>query len=229
MNIKQVVVASLSAGLIALQALVAPHGSALAPNVAAGDIAGYTVTPPGSVTQVSMSVVVPAATTSPDCDTPGQFEYAIFGIRLTANTFATVSATCGNQGNVAYFADIEAGSGAAFKNFLLRPGQTVSLSVTVNGTQVTVTASRGRTFKKVSADPADAPYPSVGLGGWDIPGNLLPVLTTNARFSSVMVNNTSLVALSSVRTALTNGSVVTMRPTAVNTSGGFTDLFLRQG
>lgn len=229
MNIRQLVVAAMSAGLIALQAIAAPQGSAVAPNLAAGDIAGYTVTPAGSVTQVSMSVVVPSATTSADCNTPGQFEYAIFGIRLTANTFATVSATCGNQGNVAYFADIEAGSGAAFKNFLLRPGQTVSLAVTVSGTKVTVTASRGSTFKKVSADPADAPYQSVGLGGWDIPGNLLPVLTTNARFSSVMVNNTSLVALPSVRTSLSNGSVVTMRPTAVNGSGGFTDVYLRQG
>ena len=147
MNIRQLVVAAMSAGLIALQAIAAPQGSAVAPDLAAGDIAGYTVTPAGSVTQVSMSVVVPSATTSADCNTPGQFEYAIFGIRLTANTFATVSATCGNQGNVAYFADIEAGSGAAFKNFLLRPGQTVSLAVTVSGTKVTVTASRGSTFK----------------------------------------------------------------------------------
>jgi hypothetical protein len=228
MKITRLLAMALSSGLIALEAIIAPASSAVTPDLA-GDIAGYTVSPAASVTQVSMSVVVPTATTSADCATPGQFEYAIFGIRLTANTYATVSATCGNQGNVAYFADIEAGSGAAFKNFLLRPGQSVALAVTVTGTRVTVTASRGSTFRKVSADPADAPYQSVGLGGWDIPGNLLPVLTTNARFSSVMVNNTSLASLSAVRTSLTNGTVITMRPTSVTATGGFTVRYLRQG
>ena len=226
MNIKQLVLAAVSTGLIALQTIVAPQGSAVAP-----------ISPPG-ISPANGD----ARRTAPRCRCQSWYRPRRprrIAIRPASSIMRSLgSAHCEHirhgerdlwqPGQHRLFAAIEAGSGASTKNFLLRPGQTVALAARVSGTKVTVTASRGSTFKKVSADPADAPYQSVGLGGWDIPGNLLPALTTNARFSSVMVNNTSLVALPSVRTSLSNGSVVTMRPTAVNGSGGFTDVYLRR-
>ena len=85
MNVKRLAVV---VGLAVSALAVAPPAGAATPSIALGDIAGFTATPGGQVTQVSLTVSVPTAATSADCNTPGTFEYALFGFSFSADTFA---------------------------------------------------------------------------------------------------------------------------------------------
>lgn len=215
-----VLLAVVVAGLAA-----ASPASAAPATISLGDIGGYTATPPGQITQVSFTVTVPTAVTSTDCNTPGRFEYAIFGLRFGPNTFGDVSATCANSGTVAYFGDLEVVPGTV-KIIRVRPGQRVTFQASANGSSMTMSMTRGFTFKSLSGSPGA--FTSVDLGGWNVPGWDVPVLTTASHFTAVTVNNGGLYLAPKRRYALANGSDILLKPSAVTSANAFSVTYVAQ-
>jgi hypothetical protein len=221
MNVKRLAVV---VGLAVSALAVAPPAGAATPSIALGDIAGFTATPGGQVTQVSLTVSVPTAVTSADCNMPGTFEYALFGFSFSADTFARVDSTCGNTGHIAYFIDIEVAG--TFKIGLPQPGQLVTLTASVNGSTMTITQSHGTAFKSVSGSPGA--FSSVGIGGTNVAGFDIPVLTKTAHFTNVKVNGTGLFSVPKSRTALANGSHVLMTPSTLTSANAFNVRYVSQ-